>query len=76
MVAIDAEKMEKSLKVPAEFCLLMQGLHLAPTSSASLDRAFLTFGHVWSKLRNQLGPKKAEKFVKVYRLLYAEEPDW
>ena len=67
---------EKSLKVPAEFCMLIQGLHSAPTSSASLEHVFSTFGHVWSKLRNRLGPKKAEKLVKVYRFLRAEEPDW
>ena len=45
------KKAEKSRKFPMEFCLLMRNLHSAPTSSASLECIFSTFGHVWSKLR-------------------------
>jgi len=49
----------------------------APASSASLERIFSTFGHVWSKQHNGLGPDKAEKLVKAYRYLHHEnEPDW
>ena len=33
-------KTEKKLKVPTDFRMLMQGLHSAPTSSASLERVF------------------------------------
>jgi len=70
------KKTEKNGKLPLEFCKLMQGLHSAPASSASLERVFSTFGLVWSKLRNRLDPKKAEKLVKVYRYLRGEQPDW
>jgi len=37
-----------------------------------------TFGHVWSKQRNRLGPDKAEKLVKAYRYLRrdTDEPYW
>jgi len=62
-----------------DFCRLMRGLQSAPSSSASLERIFSTFGHIWSKLRNRLGPEKAEKLVKVYRYLRDgdnTEPDW
>jgi len=63
------KKAEKSRSIPAEFCQLMRGLHSAPASSASLERIFSTFGHVWSKQRNRLGPDKAEKLVKAYHYL-------
>ena len=69
------KKAEKSRKLPTEFCLLMRNLHSAPTSSASLERIFSTFGHVWSKLRNRLNPQTADKLVKVYRFLRADEPN-
>lgn len=42
-------------------------LHTCPSSSASLERIFSTFGHVWSKLRNKLGPETVQKLVKIYR---------
>ena len=61
------KKAEKSRLIPVEFCQLMRGLHSAPSSSASLERIFSTFGHVWTKQRNRLGPNKAEKLVKAYR---------
>jgi len=72
------KKAEKSTSIPAEFCRLMRGLHSAPASSASLERIFSTFGHVWSTQRNRLGPNKAEKLVKAYRYLHHDndEPDW
>ena len=72
------KKAEKYNALLADFCRLMRGLHCAPSSSASLERIFSTFGHVWSKLRNRLGPEKAEKLVKVYRYLHDgdnTEPD-
>lgn len=56
-----------------DFCDFMIGLHSAPSSSASLERIFSTFGHVWSKLRNRLGPQKATKLVKVYKYLRAQD---
>jgi len=63
------KKTEKTNRLPAEFCHLMMGLHSAPSSSASLERVFSTFGLIWSKLRNRLGPEKAAKLVKVYQYL-------
>ena len=65
---------EKSKKLSMEFCQLMRGLQAAPTSSASLERIFSTFGHVWSKLSNKLNPQTADKLVKVYRYLCAMSP--
>lgn len=50
----------------AEFCIK---LHSCPGSSAGLERVFSTYGHIWTKLRNNLGPDKVEKLVKVYRHL-------
>lgn len=73
------KKAEKSTRITVEFCQLIRGLHSAPSSSASLERIFSTFGHVWSKQRNRLGPDKAEKLVKAYRYLRCDnepEPDW
>ena len=69
------KKAEKSTSIPAEFCRLMRGLC---SSSASLECIFSTFGHVWSKQHNRLGPDKAEKLVKAYRYLHHDndESDW
>lgn len=50
----------------ASFCVK---LHSCPASSAGLERVFSTFGHIWTKLRNKLGPDKVEQLVKVYRHL-------
>jgi len=71
-------KADKSTSIQAEFCRLIRRLHSAPASSASLEHIFCTFGHVWSKQRNRLGPDKAEKLVKAYRYLHhdIDEPDW
>lgn len=55
----------------SEFCNYMVNLFSCPSSSASLERIFSTYGLVWSKLRNRLGAEKAEKLVKVYRSLKA-----
>ena len=63
------KKAEKSRKLPTEFCLLMRNLHSAPKSSASLERIFSTFGHVWSKLRrpNRLILQTDDKLNKIYK---------
>ena len=52
-----------------KFAEFMVDLHSCPSSSASLERFFSTFGFVWSKTRNRLGHQKAFKLVKIYRHL-------
>ena len=51
----------------------MVNLHSCPSSSASLERWFSTFGFVWSKTRNRLGQEKAMKLVKIYRALRSDD---
>ena len=51
----------------------MFNLHSCPSSSASLERWFSTFGFVWSKTRNRLGQEKAMKLVKIYRALRSDD---
>ena len=51
----------------AEFARFMVGLHSCVASSAGIERWFSTIGFVWSKVRNRLGFKKAEKLATVYR---------
>lgn len=50
-----------------EMAEFLSKLHSCPPSSASLERVFSTFGFIWSKLRNKLGPQKVQKLVKIYR---------
>lgn len=50
-----------------DFCQFLAKLHGAPASSASIERIFSTFSHIWSKLRNKLGAQKVGKLVKIYR---------
>ena len=38
-----------------DFYKFLSGLTSCPAHSASIERAFLTFGLIWSKLRNRLG---------------------
>ena len=51
----------------AKFARFMIGLHSCVASSAGIERWFSTIGFVWSKVRNRLGFKKAEKLAAVYR---------
>lgn len=51
------------------FCQFMAKLHACPASSAGIERIFSTFGHIWSKLRNNLGVDKVYKLVKIYRFI-------
>lgn len=44
-------------------------LHSIPGSNAGLERIFSTFSHVWTKLRNKLGPKNVDKLVKIHKAL-------
>ena len=55
----------------AAFAKFLVSLHCCPASSASIERWFSTFGFVWSKTRNRLGPAKVMKLVKMYRALNA-----
>ncbi len=55
----------------AKFAHFMVGLHSCVASSAGIERWFSTIGFVWSKVRNRLGFKKAEKLATVYRGLRA-----
>ena len=52
-----------------KFAEFMVSLHSCPSSSASLERWFSTFGFVWSKTRNRLGHEKAMKLVKCFKAL-------
>lgn len=54
--------------LPSGFCQYFKDLLSCPPSSASIERIFSTFGHVWSKLRNRLGVE-ATRLVKIYRHL-------
>lgn len=51
----------------AKFARFMIGLHSCVASSAGIERWFSTIGFVWSKVRNRLGFKKAEKLAALYR---------
>ena len=44
-------------------------LHTAITPSANVERVFLTFGLIQSKLRNQMSSTKAAKLVAIYKHL-------
>ena len=55
--------------LPQGFLALMNDLHTACASSASLERIFSSFGLVHTKLRNKLGIAKAQKLVYCYRML-------
>ena len=55
--------------LPQGFLALMNDLHTACASSASLERVFSSFGLVHTKLRNKLGIAKAQKLVYCYRML-------
>ena len=55
--------------LPRGFCQYFKDLLSCPPSSASIERIFSTFGHVWSKLRNRLGVEKATKLVQIYKHL-------
>ena len=81
----EVTKLEDSSKVACNHCGVLISskverikAHLAPSSSASHEHIFSTFGHVWSKQHNRLGRDKAEKLVKAYRYLHHhnDEPDW
>ncbi len=63
------QKSLKSHKLPIGFVDFMINLMSCPASSASIERMFSTYGLVWSKLRNRLGPEKAFMLVKVYKIL-------
>lgn len=75
------EKVKKEQKLDPNFCIFFQSLHSVPTSSASIERIFSTFGFVWSKLRNRLGNEQCEKLVKIYKYYHQSkresfECDW
>ena len=59
------EKLDK--KLPQGFCQFFSKLKTCPASSGSIERVFLLFGLVWSKIRNKLGSDKAQRLVKMYR---------
>jgi hypothetical protein len=68
-----------SIKIPPEFSSFVIQLMKLPASSASIERVFSNFGHIWSKLRNRLGLEKAAKLVFCFRILNLKEgfkPDW
>ena len=62
-------KTSKKGNIPKGFCIFMASLSSCPASSAAIERIFSAYGLVWSKLRNRLGAKTAEKLVKVYNFL-------
>ena len=55
--------------LPEGFGDLVVTLHMATSSSASLERIFSSFGLVLTKLRNKLGLQRAQKLVYCYRML-------
>ena len=71
------KKVAKEEPLPDGLIELMSRLHRLPTSSASIERLFSSFGLVQSKIRNQLGNEKAAKLVKCYRMLRSPtDDDW
>ena len=52
-----------------KFTTFMVNLHSCPSSSASLERWFSTFGFIWSKQRNRLGHEKALKLTRIFESL-------
>ena len=68
---------ERSNSVNKTLCQLAMKLLSMPSSSASLERVFSTFGVIQTKLRNRLGQQKAAKLVFCYRFLRGKENiDW
>jgi len=66
----------QSVTTSHEHCTALKLLHL-PLSSAAIEQVFSNNGLVQSKLRNELGMKKAAKLVTCYRQLHGTvELDW
>ena len=59
-------------KFPAGFCNLTEIFTYCLTNSGSIEQVFSTYGLAWNKLSNLFGRDRAEKLVKVYRLLNTE----
>ena len=59
--------------VPKEFTDIALQLLNAPSSSASIERVFSSFGLIHTKVRNRLGNEKASKLVFCYRMLRGTE---
>jgi hypothetical protein len=55
-------------------CSFLASLHSCPTSFASTERWFSTFGLVWSELGNCLGAEKAMKLAKIYTNFHTTSP--
>ena len=70
-----AIRTKKRNNLPSDFCKFNSNLLSCPASSAVIEQIFSTFGMVWSKLRNCLGPDKAVKLVKIYISLHSNITD-
>lgn len=69
------EKVQKNNKLDSDFCSFFQSLHSVPSSSASIERIFSTFGFIWSKLRNRLSSEQCEKLVKIYKYYHKNQSE-
>jgi len=64
---------EREKPLPHNHCSFTSSLCACPASSASIECIFLTYGLVWSNIRNSLCAEQAEKLIKIYRFYRAEE---
>jgi hypothetical protein len=64
---------ERSETIDETLCQLAQKLLEMSPSSAAIERIFLNFGMIQSKLRNRLGLVKAGKLVFCYRMLWGKD---
>jgi len=64
---------QTELPLPHNICGFTSNLCACPSSSASIECTFSTYGLLWSDIRNSLGAEKAEKLVKIYRHYRAEK---
>ena len=65
--------MEQSQAVCMELCEITRTLLVMPASSGGIERDFLNFALVQTKLHNRLGVEKATKLVFCFRMLRAKE---
>ena len=56
------QAVDRSCILPKDFGDLVVTLHMATSSSASLERIFSSFGLVLTKLRNKLGLQRAQNW--------------